>query len=130
MFLAPITLPRDAEAAPAPSKSLSKNARTHARPVRAKRRDGVMRTGQPIERAAVKRVLLVWLVAGCGVALLLAPSLFSRSAGASVVFWLVGAPLIDLAWLSRAQIFSAFRRAMSVRRPRGQARRWTRGVAR
>ena len=130
MFLAPITLPRDAEVAPVPSKSSSKTARTRAKPARAMRHDGVMRPGKPIERVAVKRVLLAWLAVGCGVALLFPQFLFSRSAGASVVFWLVGAPLLDLAWLSRSLILSLCRRAWAARRPRSQARRWTRAAAR
>ena len=60
---------------------------------------------------------------GCGVALLFPQSLFSRSAGASVAFWLVGAPLLDLAWLARTRLWTAARDALARARPRAQARR-------
>ncbi len=123
MFLAPITLPRDAEAAPALSKSSSKAARVRTRPARTSRREGAMRPEPAIERAAVTRVLLAWFVVGCGVALLFPQSLFSRSAGASAAFWLVGAPLLDLAWLARARLWAAARDALARARPRAQARR-------
>jgi len=123
MFLAPITLPRDAEVAPVSPKSSSKSARVRARPARTACRDGAMRPEPAIERAAVKRVLLAWLVAGSGVALLFPQSLFSRSAGASAAFWLVGAPLLDLAWLTRTHLWAAARDAFARARPRAQARR-------
>ena len=130
MFLAPIALPRDAEIRTAPSTSARASVRsTRAAPPS---RGEASRAGpaRPIERAAVRNLMLVWLAAGCTVALLFPHWLSSRSAGASVAFWLVGAPLIDLAWLCRARITAAFRRALVSRRPRNQARRWTRGAAR
>lgn len=126
MFLAPITLPRAAEAAPSPSKSSSKSACMRAdsgRVMRASRRIDAMRSERAIERVAVKRVLLAWLLLGCAVALLFPHGLFSRSAGASVAFWLVGAPLVDLAWLSRARLLAAAHGAFARARPQAQARR-------
>lgn len=124
MFLAPITLPRDVEVASVPSKPARLRAKP-ARVVRAPRSANAMNPERAMERAAVKRVLLAWLAIGCVVALLFPHWLFSRSAGASVAFWLIGAPLIDIAWLSRVRIVAACRRALSARRPRSQARRWT-----
>jgi hypothetical protein len=51
--------------------------------------------------------LLVWLAAGIAL-LACMPSLrASTAAGASGPFWLVGAPLLDLAWLRRARIAKA-----------------------
>ena len=126
MFLAPITLPRDAETAPSPSKPSSKSARVRAesrRVARASRHADAVRPERMIERAAVKRVLLAWLVLGCAIALLFPQSLFSRSAGASAAFWLVGAPLVDLAWLSRARLHATVRGALARARPHAQARR-------
>ena len=67
--------------------------------------------------------MLVWLAAGCTVALLFPHWLSSRSAGASVAFWLVGAPLIDLAWLCHARIVAVLRSMRPELRTHRQAQR-------
>ena len=58
-----------------------------------------------VEREAAKRrVLIAWLAVGA-IALLLVPTLRGgRSLGATLPFWLVAAPLVDLAWIARARI--------------------------
>lgn len=57
--------------------------------------------------------LLVWALGGI-VAVALFPSLRGGGwAGMSVPFWLVGAPLINLAWLVRSQAMSALRKGIS-----------------
>ncbi len=53
--------------------------------------------------------LLVWAVGGL-VAFVLFPALRGGGAGGmSVPFWLVGAPLINLAWLARGRSMTALR---------------------
>ena len=57
-------------------------------------------------RAATPRVgmLIAWFLVGC-VALLCVPiARGGRALGATLPFWLVAAPLIDLAWVERRRI--------------------------
>ena len=62
--------------------------------------------------------VLGWLTAG-GLAMALLPhSQVSADLGATLPFWLVGAPLIDLAWLMRRRAASALARGLCVLRPR------------
>lgn len=85
------------------------------------------------ERASAPlRMLAAWLVAG---ALLLAlfPMLRGgQTLGATVPFWLVAAPAINLTWLARGRIaFGAVRALRRFHRPLpGQARRLSRAGAR
>ena len=74
----------------------------------------------------LRPLLMAWMLFGTA-ALLFNPSLaFDARFGATLSFWLVGAPAIDLAWILRARIASAVHgawtwcRAVRVRR---QARR-------
>jgi hypothetical protein len=74
-----------------------------------------------IERdAAKRRVLLAWLAVGV-IALLLVPMLRGgRTLGATLPFWLVAAPLVDLAWIGRTRIAAFVRHAFGTpgaRRP-------------
>lgn len=121
MFVAPLSLPRSAQSRPAAARrSRPAPPRTTRGPRRA---DVVRETRWPIERAAVRNMLYAWLLAGCAVALLFPQCLTSRSLGAGAVFWLVGAPLLDLAWLSRARLLTVLRRVFARARPHAQARR-------
>ncbi len=67
--------------------------------------------------------LLLWLLAGMAIAVLLPQCLGSRSMGAGGAFWLIGAPLLDLAWVWRVRGWEMLRRAAAGRRSRRQARR-------
>jgi len=81
---------------------------------------------RPQKRASVPlRMLTAWLVAGASL-LALFPVLRGGAAlGATVPFWLVAAPAINLAWFARGRIASRVVRALRrFRRPVvGQARR-------
>lgn len=46
--------------------------------------------------------LVAWAVAGA-LALICFPSLRGGALGATLAFWLIGAPLIDIAWITRAR---------------------------
>jgi hypothetical protein len=48
--------------------------------------------------------LIAWAAAGCLVLLLSETARGGAALGASLPFWLVGAPLIDLAWVERTRI--------------------------
>jgi hypothetical protein len=61
---------------------------------------------------AKRRVLLAWLALGA-MALLLVPMLRGgRTLGGTLPFWLVAAPLVDLAFLGRARIAAFARDAL------------------
>lgn len=68
--------------------------------------------------------VVAWLVIGA-VAIVSIPALRGDPAlGATVPFWLVAAPAIDLAWLARARIGAVIRRiARTARRRPSQAKR-------
>lgn len=93
---------------------------SHLRPtVRAKPPEGG-REGA----SAVPAILTVWLVLGAGF-LLLAPSARGgRPFGATLPFWLVGAPLIDLLWWKRHAALAALQKNWQVRRRRAAAVRY------
>lgn len=68
--------------------------------------------------AFARAVVLGWLALG-GFALALAPSSpADANLGATPVFWLVGAPLINLAWLERHRVARALGRMLAGLRPR------------
>lgn len=82
------------------------------------------RAGASASRAPL-RMLAAWLVAGAFL-LALFPALRGNSSlGATVPFWLVAAPGINLAWFARGRIVCSSLRALRrLRRPvAGQARR-------
>ena len=48
--------------------------------------------------------LIAWLVVGCGVLLAVPAARGDRMFGATLPFWLVVAPLLNLAWIERRRI--------------------------
>jgi hypothetical protein len=107
MFVAPLTLP----ASVTPSSK-------QPRPRSSARTPVITRGPEPL--------LLAWLLLGAA-ALCLVPELRGGEfSGASLPFWLVAAPALDLAWLMRARMLSALRsgaQTLRGRRARNQARR-------
>jgi len=77
MFLAPLSVP--------PSLRASPN-----RPARRRLRLGA--------------VLVAWLLVGCVVVVLVPAVRGGRVFGATLPFWLVAAPLVDLAWIGRERL--------------------------
>lgn len=84
-------------------------------------------------RFSSRKLLVVWLAAGA-VAWLLVPGLRGGPMlGHTLVYWLIAAPLIDLAWLARRElgagaiallgVASRGRRVRGARRLRGRVRR-------
>jgi hypothetical protein len=74
----------------------------------------VARTRPPIG------ALLAWLAVGVGVLLLVPFARGDRLFGATLPFWLVVAPLVDLAWVQRRRIahrFAETRQALVRARP-------------
>jgi hypothetical protein len=49
-------------------------------------------------------VLVAWLLVGCAVVLLVPAVRGGRLFGATLPFWLVAAPLVDLAWIGRERL--------------------------
>jgi hypothetical protein len=89
MFVAPLSLPAAAD-----------------RPVARARA-----TAASVSRAPL-RVLAAWFVGGAS-ALALVPALRGGATlGATLPFWLVAAPAINLAWFARGRIAVAIRRAL------------------
>jgi hypothetical protein len=71
--------------------------------------------------------LLAWIAAGIGALLLVPFARGDRFFGATLPFWLVVAPLVDLAWVERRRIarcvtegWRAFARARPARNVRSQ----------
>lgn len=93
MFVAPLALPESAS---------SPHCTT---PQRAGRR----RIDVPTRPTAVRGVL-AWLAGGLGVLALLPAARGDALFGATLPFWLVAAPLLDLAWLWRRALRRALRR--------------------
>ena len=90
MFVTPLSLPAPRSAARA------LQVRSSARAQRP--------TALPPVRMNPRPLLMAWLLIGVA-ALLFCPSLrFDARFGATLSFWLVGAPAIDLAWILRARI--------------------------
>lgn len=116
MLLAPLTLPASGTG-PHPSQ--------RPRPLR--------RIGTPLAAATAPRSRWAWWWLLLGIAALaLVPSLaWSHTLGWSGAYWLVAAPLLELAWLGRRRLArvcaAAFRRPRATRRPcarRSRGRRW------
>ena len=62
--------------------------------------------------------LLLWVLAGA-LGLCLLPGLRGNAlSGLTLPFWLLGAPLLDIAWLTRARWLAALRERVGSRRPR------------
>jgi hypothetical protein len=59
-------------------------------------------------------VLVVWLVVGCAVVLLVPAVRGGQLFGATLPFWLIAAPLVDLAWLGRDRLATRARRRVSA----------------
>ena len=101
MFVAPVSLP----------DSLARHPRARTRPI------------PPVN---APMIVACWLVAGIA-ALVSVPALRGGTAlGATLPFWLVVAPAIDLAWLLRARLAAALRGVWTSRRAtamRRQAKR-------
>ena len=100
MFLAPLSVP--------PSLRASPN-----RPARRRLRLGA--------------VLVAWLLVGCVVVVLVPAVRGGRVFGATLPFWLVVAPLVDLGWIERRRIarrvtesWRGFGRARPARNVRAQ----------
>ena len=66
--------------------------------------------------SSVPLFLLAWLAFGAIVLALLPAADGGSASGATLPFWLVGAPLIDLAWVCRARILRRMRSAAPRRR--------------
>jgi len=79
-------------------------------------------------------VLVAWLLVGCAVVLLVPAVRGGRFLGATLPFWLVAAPLMNLAWRYRALLASRaaeiFRRSPTLRTRRQQARWLSRPLSR
>lgn len=70
------------------------------------------------------RLLVGWLIAGLCLLALVPAMRGGALAGATVPYWLVAAPAIDIAWLARARIAALCRRAArAARRRTPQAQR-------
>jgi hypothetical protein len=55
------------------------------------------------------RALIAWLIAGLAALVLVPFARGDRLLGATLPFWLVAAPLIDLAWIERERIVRSIR---------------------
>jgi len=80
------------------------------------------RSNSPSRRRRAIRldaVLVAWLVVGCAVVLIVPAVRGGRLLGATLPFWLVAAPLADLAWLGRERLAARMRISISAlgRRP-------------
>ncbi len=113
MLLAPLSLPVAATRASVPRSTIQPPPRAlprrRATPVNAAR-----------DPAPWPALLLAWWLAGLA-AVLIAPDLWwSRAGGWSAAFWLLGAPLLDLAWLARYRLGRGLATALlgaAARRP-------------
>jgi len=59
-------------------------------------------------------VLVAWLIVGCAVVLLVPAVRGGALFGATLPFWLVAAPLVDLAWIRRERLALHARRWISA----------------
>ncbi|KAB2899799.1 MAG: hypothetical protein DWB45_06725 [Xanthomonadales bacterium] len=122
MLLAPLSLPDTATRTGGPRSTtlppLHRLPQRRAKPVNAAR-----------EHAPWPVLLHVWWLAGLAV-MLIAPNLWwSRAGGWSAAFWLLGAPLLDLAWLARRRLgrgLATALKAAAARRRRPAMRRQAR----
>lgn len=89
-----------------------------------KRRVPNVRAELPARRKLVQPiVLVVWFLLGSCILLCVPAARGDARWGASVPFWLVAAPLIDLAWVTRRALIRRLRAALQRRSLRQQARR-------
>ncbi|HEX5122022.1 MAG TPA: hypothetical protein VFV97_02160 [Rhodanobacteraceae bacterium] len=94
MFLAPLSVP--------PSLVASSNRRS-----------------RPARRALrLDAALVAWLLVGCAVVVLVPQVRGGRLLGATLPFWLVVAPLVDLAWIRREHLATRARSWISAARSR------------
>jgi hypothetical protein len=95
---------------PADSSSIIRRLQEGARPGRGVRR--------PVG------FLLAWVLAGLATLALVPFARGDRMLGATLPFWLIAAPLLDLAWIERRRLarYSALRVKDAVRRRRATAR--------
>lgn len=68
-------------------------------------------------------VLVAWLLVGCAVVVLVPAVRGGHLFGATLPFWLVAAPLVDLAWIGRGRVASGAHRWISGLRDRRPAPR-------
>ena len=104
MFVAPLVVP---------SRSV-----THSRRLPAPRTPiaSLPKTKRGARLTRVEGILLAWSLLGV-FAYACAPSMRgSALLGATLPFWLIGAPLLDLAWLKRATLAGLFRGLLRARR--------------
>jgi hypothetical protein len=94
MFLAPFSVP----------PSLQKGSNPQPR-------------GNP-RRAYANAALVAWLIVGSGVLLFVPAARGGHLLGATLPFWLVAAPLVDLAWIARRRIAARAGSAISALRNR------------
>src|SRR5690349_1747208 len=59
---------------------------------------------RPARRLGLDAVLVAWLLVGGALVLLVPAVRGGRLFGATLPFWLVAAPLVDLAWIGRERI--------------------------
>lgn len=95
MFLAPLSVP---PSLPAPSR-------------------------RPARRVRLDALLVAWLIVGCAVVLLVPAVRGGRLLGVTLPFWLVAAPLVDLAWIGRERLAQKTGLWISAFRSRRPARR-------
>jgi len=75
--------------------------------------------------------LLAWLALGIGLCICVPAARGGEGAGATIPFWLIAAPLLNLAWLERARLLKAAAALLqSAARTAGSRRRSRMAVAR
>lgn len=110
MFVAPLAIANPSVACRAPARN---DRRT---------RDAAARPGNAgVAASPASRMLVAWLASGVAALACLPAARGSAAFGASLPYWLVIAPLIDLAWLGRARLLRHLRRPRPPR-PVGVAR--------
>ena len=90
MFLAPLPVPSSPSAPSSPSPRSDRHA------------------------TRCDAVLVAWLLVGCAVVLLVPAVRGGRLLGATLPFWLVAAPLVDLAWTRRRRLVANARTWISA----------------
>ena len=83
-------------------------------------------------RARANAALIAWLAVGCAVLLFVPAARGGHLLGATLPFWLVAAPLVDLAWIGRRGFVERSLAATSAfrsRRPRNARQRPARPAA-
>jgi hypothetical protein len=78
---------------------------------------------RPARRLRLDAVLLAWLLVGCALLLLVPAVRSGRLLGATLPFWLVAAPLVDLAWIGRERVAACAQTWVSAFRSRRPAPR-------